>query len=283
MIRLRKLLRSANPNSQPGTAAAANESDAWLRFNPLAKSSQPDASTAANEIAFRSVYERYPEIDKWRIPEQFPDIQDRFFWRTFEKCKSYSLLGIEPFYNLYRSIEYLAANRIAGDFVECGVFLGGAVLAMSDFAFHFGLRNRRFYLYDTFTGFPEKTSEVDLRGNKVEFEPHSNFLETVRGVISRSLCSADQFEIVQGMVEDTLPRTRPRIISLLRLDTDYYKSTRVELDELYPLLSSGGVLIVDDYGLFQGARKATDEFLRRQHKKPLLTRVNFSVRTGVKP
>src|SRR5262245_30146593 len=140
-------------------------------------SPKPAPAPARNNGPFRTVYEIFPRIEEQRLPEQFPDIKDDFFWKTFEKCKAHSLLGVETFYNLYRSVEYLAANRIPGDFVECGVFLGGAILAMSDFAHHFGLRDRTFYLYDTFEGFPNNTSEVDLRGNKVAFTPHANFLE----------------------------------------------------------------------------------------------------------
>jgi hypothetical protein len=154
---------------------------------------------------------------------------------------------------------------------------------MSDFAYHFGIGDRQFFLYDTFAGFPADTSETDLRGNPVNFQKHKNFLATVENVIGQSLCAKEQFHIIEGMVEQTLPRTKPPAISLLRLDTDYYESTRVELIELYPLLTSGGVLIVDDYGLFQGARRATDEFLDTVPKKMLLTRINFSVRSGVKP
>jgi O-methyltransferase len=258
MSKLRKLFRSFGNGSPPSAAARSGG-------------------------AFRTVYEIFPRIEEQRVRAQFPDIKDEFFWATFEKCKAYSLLGVETFYNLYRSIEYLAVNKIRGDFVECGVFLGGAILAMSDFAHHFGLRDRRFHLYDTFAGFPDNTSEVDLRGNTVEFRPHANFLETVRDVISRSLCAPEQFEIIQGRVEETLRRTKPQAICLLRLDTDYYESSRVELIELYPLLCSGGVLIVDDYGLFEGARRATDEVLRQHEQRPLLMRINFAVRAGIKP
>ena len=250
------------------------------------KSSTADAGMTApleHPSGLRTVYELYPNIDKIRQRESCPDIKDEFFWETYEKCKAHSLLGIETFYNLFRSIEYIAANSIPGDFVECGVFLGGAILAISDFAHHFGLRDRRFYLYDTFEGFPANTTEIDVRGNKVDFGRHHSFLQTVESVISRSLSPREHFHIVQGMVEETLPRTKPASICLLRLDTDYYESTRVELLELYPLLPSGGVLIIDDYGLFQGARRATDEFLSSQQKKLLLTRVNFSVRSGIKP
>jgi O-methyltransferase len=264
MIKLKKLF---------GNSESEAEDHPWT----------PTPSNSPDGLGFRTVYQLFPKIERQRDPSNYPDIKDDFFWQTFEKCKAYSLLSVEAFYNLYRSVEYLARNRVPGDFVECGVFLGGAILAISDFAHHFGIGDRQFFLYDTFAGFPAETKELDLRGNPVNFQKHPNFRGTVDSVIAQSLCAKEQFHIVEGMVEETLPRTKPSAISLLRLDTDYYESTRVELTELYPLLASGGVLIVDDYGLFQGARRATDEFLEKQAKKPLLIRINFSVRTGVKP
>jgi O-methyltransferase len=69
----------------------------------------------------------------------------------------------------------------------------------------------------------------------------------------------------------------------LRLDTDDYASTRAELEALYPKLTPGGVLMIDDYGHFRGARRATDEFLEGQPRVPLLHRVSYAVRSGVKP
>src|ERR1035437_183824 len=177
----------------------------------------------------KPVYELFPDIEGHREPHQYPDIQDRFFWQTFEKCKPYSLLGVEAFYNLFRSIEYIARNQIPGEIVECGVFLGGAVLAMSDFARHFGLCDRAFHLYDTFAGFPKNSSDTDFSGKPVHFVAHSDFLSVVREVIGRSSYPADKFQFIQGPVEETLPRSKPQQIALLRLDTDYYKSTLVEL------------------------------------------------------
>lgn len=237
-----------------------------------------------NPEPYRTVYEIYPNIEEQRRHSRFPDIKDKYFWSTFDKCKAYSMIGVDAFYNLYRSVEYLAHNSIPGDFVECGVFLGGAVLAMSEFAHHFGLHGRRFLLYDTFTGFASNTvAETDYRGERVDFYPHPNCMETVRSVLAQSHYPKEQFVLVPGMVEETLAQTKPAEICLLRLDTDYYESTRVELAELYPRLVSGGVLIIDDYGCFQGSRRATDEFLQAQKLRPLLSRVNTSVRAAVKP
>lgn len=84
------------------------------------------------------------------------------------------------------------------------------------------------------------------------------------------------------MVEDTVPADAPDTISILRLDTDWYTSTRHELTHLYPRLSSGGVLIIDDYGYWQGSRTAVEEFLAETGARLLLTRISAG-RLAVKP
>jgi hypothetical protein len=91
------------------------------------------------------------------------------------------------------------------------------------------------------------------------------------------------YRFVEGLVEQTLCRTETGALALLRLDTDYYSSTAVEYEVLYPRLVSGGVLIVDDYGMFQGSRRATDEYLARLDKPPLLNRIDLGVWAGIKP
>jgi hypothetical protein len=92
----------------------------------------------------------------------------------------------------------------------------------------------------------------------------------------------ERVHLVEGAVEETVPISAPEVISVLRLDTDWYASTKHELVHLYPLLSPGGVLILDDYGTWQGSREATDEFLSETGEPLLLTRVNRS-RITVKP
>ena len=88
---------------------------------------------------------------------------------------------------------------------------------------------------------------------------------------------------VKGPVEDSLPNHAPPAIALLWLDTDWYESTRHELEHLYPRLVSGGVLIIDDYGHFRGARKAVDEYFARNKEKILFQRVDYTARMAIKP
>ena len=160
---------------------------------------------------------------------------------------------------------------------------------------HFGDMSRRLYLYDTFDGMPEPC-DLDLRYDGKPASPtweHFRALgqrwcfggtqDHVRNVLSTAGYPEDKFVFVKGMVEDTLPDTRPDTIAILRLETDLYSSTLHELVHLYPRLSVGGILIIDDYGLFLGARKATDQYFAELQVPVFLSRINESVRLLVKP
>jgi hypothetical protein len=105
----------------------------------------------------------------------------------------------------------------------------------------------------------------------------------VRENLAESGCVQDDFVLVRGKVEDTIPTASLNNLAFLRLDTDFYSSTRCELEHIYPKLNPGGVLIVDDYGLWVGARKATDEYFARLRHPPLLNRIDAGVWAGVKP
>jgi len=87
---------------------------------------------------------------------------------------------------------------------------------------------------------------------------------------------------VCGPVEQTIPAVLPKSIALLRLDTDWYSSTRHELNYLFPQLVKGGVLIIDDYGYWQAARRAVDEYFAVSNTKVLLNRIDYTGRIGVR-
>lgn len=231
----------------------------------------------------KDVYDLYPNVEALRRRESFPDIKEPFFWDVFHRAKPYSLLGVEAFYGLYTAMSYVARAGIRGDFVECGVFLGGSVLAASEFAAHFGIRDRRFHLYDTFEGFPDNIApETDYTQAEVRFGRFENFLAVTRSVVAKSSYPQHLFNFVVGDVREQLSTQRPSEIALLRLDTDDYSSTRSELEQLYPQLVSRGVVIVDDYGCFEGARRATDEFFA-EREPPYLQRISLGPWAGTKP
>ena len=161
---------------------------------------------------------------------------------------------------------------------------------------HRGVSDRHLYLYDTFEGMSEPTVEdVDFRGQKADqmLEQSQDQKETsvwclanlddVKLTMSNSSFPAENIHYVEGKVEDTIPVTVPAgAIALLRLDTDWYTSTKHELIHLYPSLSSSGVLIIDDYGHWEGCRKAVDEYFTEQKTSILLQRIDYTGRLAIK-
>jgi len=109
-------------------------------------------------------------------------------------------------------------------------------------------------------------------------------LENTKKNIYKNIKSKKNLKLIQGKVEDTLviKENVPKKISLLRLDTDWYESTKIELEILYPLLQKGGILIIDDYGHFKGCRKAVDEYFSKYKKKPRLHYVDYTCRLIIK-
>jgi O-methyltransferase len=107
-------------------------------------------------------------------------------------------------------------------------------------------------------------------------------LQEVRSNMASTGIATERVHYVSGPVEETIPRSVPERIALLRLDTDWYESTRHELEHLWDRLEPGGVLIVDDYGHWAGAREAVDEFFAAREDAPLLSRVDYTGRMGVK-
>ena len=186
-----------------------------------------------------------------------------------------TLTGPERLAALIGSVKYVVQQKIPGDIVECGVWRGGSMALVARTLLLLGDTSRTLYLYDTFEGMPAPTDrDRDLlgraAGDLMSAEPRETghtiwayaTLDDVRANLLATGYPADRIVFVPGKVEDTIPATIPAAISLLRLDTDWYASTRHELQHLYPKLSSHGVLIIDDYGHWRGSRDATDEFLR---------------------
>ena len=150
---------------------------------------------------------------------------------------------------------------------------------------------RELYLFDTFEGMSEPTQEdVDYSGrgatDVMRADPGSRALdaplELVRKVMRETGYPEGRVRFVKGKVEDTIPSHAPVRISLLRLDTDWYASTKHELEHLYPRLSEGGVIIIDDYGHWRGSRQACDEYFAHTRTPILLHRIDYTGRIGLK-
>ena len=200
----------------------------------------------------------------------------------------------ERIFALRKSVEYIIKNNIPGDIVECGVWKGGSMMAVARTLMEIGANSHTLYLFDTFDGMSEPT-EVDknFRGDAAadilrESDKDTSEvwayrpLDEVKRNMQDTGYDEEKVVFVKGRVEDTLPEHAPDQISLLRLDTDWYESTYHELTHLYPRLSVGGVLIIDDYGHWAGARQAVDQYISEGNLRLLLNRIDYSGRICVK-
>jgi O-methyltransferase len=233
----------------------------------------------------REIKDFIPQIDDLptRRRENFPELTDSMFWQLYATCSQFSMMQVTGFYNLFQSMRYIADRKLRGDIVECGCFLGGASVFIGLMRRMLNMENKTIYLCDTFEGPPEGIDDLFLGTPQRTGPPLPNYHQSVRELIVDKLGEDHGFVFVPGKVEDTLPSYAKTDLSLIRLDTDYYSSTRVELEVLYPMLVKGGVVIIDDYGYYQGARQATDQYFGNQKSRPLLNRIDNGVWAGVKP
>jgi O-methyltransferase len=215
----------------------------------------------------------------------------------YREVAPYTMTTPEAIYALAEGVRYVVSTQIPGAIVECGVWRGGSMMAVARMLLDLGQTDIDLYLFDTFEGMPEPTEkDVCWTGSTAEVllarEPKEEEsllrarapIDHVHHAVHSVPYPASKIHFVKGKVEDTIPGQAPSQIALLRLDTDWYESTKHELVHLYPRLAVGGVLILDDYGWWRGAGQATDEYFRENGPAPLLVRIDDSgCRLAVKP
>ena len=239
-----------------------------------------------------------------QLRARFPDIDDDHFWKIADVALPHTALSVQRLYSAYLAVRYIVESKIPGDIVECGVFKGGSAIMLAQSLAHFGDISRKLYLFDTFDGWPTPTDEdTDFLGQQhkelYELDKQRSesdegrsvqsvyrlgdfFGRTRNAILSSTTYPADRIVFVRGLVEDTLPHPEVSSIAILRLDTDYYTSTAWELKTLWASLNVGGVLLLDDYGQFHGARQAVDEFIAKHKIPALLHRDDVTGRTMIK-
>jgi hypothetical protein len=199
------------------------------------------------------------------------------------------------------AVGHVVEAGVPGAFVECGVWRGGMVLAMALQLQRLGVTDRDIWLYDTFEGMTTPTErdtspfsepalatwrraqEAGVKAWEWVFGGEIFDVDSVRSLLAETGYPNERLHFTVGPVEETVPSQVPASIALLRLDTDWYESTRHELLHLYPRLERGGVLIIDDYGHWDGSRQAVDEYFDQYGNRPLLSRIDYSGRIGTKP
>jgi hypothetical protein len=233
-----------------------------------------------------------------RETDVFDSAEDFVIWK---RVKDYTMTSAERVSNLLKAVDYIVRSDIPGEFVECGVWRGGSAMAIALKLQNLGVKDRAIHLYDTFSGMTDPTNfdEIISSGDSASTllnQANRNlikqrFTRDVRAIALReevedNLRMIDypfkNFHFVEGPVETTLSSGFSKPICLLRLDTDFYESTRIELEVLFPRLVTAGILIVDDYGHWLGARKAVDEYFQHHKTKIFLHKVDYTGRFAVK-
>jgi O-methyltransferase len=228
------------------------------------------------------------------------DPEDEPFADIWTSCEPYTMTSFERGLALFRSIRYLHQNSFPGDIVECGVWRGGSTMIAMHALRLFGMHDRRVWLFDTFEGMTEPAAvDVDCHGRSAEQlleqtaeRKTSDYmwalapLDEVKRNIAQVGYDPGLVEFVVGDVRKTLAGSSVNDIALLRLDTDFYDSTKTELELLYPRLRERGVLIIDDFGHWQGARRAVDEYFdleaRLGRGRPYLHYIDYTGRLAIK-
>lgn len=236
------------------------------------------------------------------------EFEDQAF-EAMQVVKKNTMLTYEPLVSLYENVVYCERNQIPGAFVECGTWKGGATGMMAIANLQHGAQRRALHLFDSFEEICQADETHDdaaivketLELSKVKASGKEP-LTALKGIydewggpgaleINKALLEntigypADQLHYHKGWFQDTVPADAGSIgpIAILRLDGDWYESTKVCLEHLYPLVSPKGIVIIDDYGYNIGCRKAVHEYFDQQGIHPLLTYVNHTCRYFIKP
>ena len=212
--------------------------------------------------------------------------------QLIREVRPWTMTSPERIYALIQALRYVSSSSIPGAIVECGVWKGGSMAAIAKRLLQTNDVSRDLYLFDTFEGMPAPLAEdADYSGrpaSQVLLEDVGTRcadapLEQVQQVLFATGYPREKIHFVRGKVEETIPASAPNSIALLRLDTDWYSSTKHELVHLFPRLASSGVLIVDDYGHWRGCRQACDEYFSQNRIPILLNRIDYTGRIAVKP
>lgn len=228
------------------------------------------------------------------LPPKWPVDFSIFTKSLHDAVAPYTMTSKERVVAIERAVRYVCDHQISGDFVECGVGPGGSVMAMMLTLLEVGDRSRHLWLYDTFEGMPKPGEHDTGRSGTPAIKKYHkrrkdgvstwiNFsVEQVQKNLATAAYPANQLHFVKGMVEETLEQQKPARISLLRLDTDWYDSHRAEMQHLFPLVATGGIILLDDYFRFDGVRKAVDEYTADNGIRIFWARIDAHAVIGVK-
>lgn len=192
---------------------------------------------------------------------------------------AHTMIGLKRLDNLQFCVEDVLANRVPGDLVETGVWRGGAAIFMRAILKAHGVEDRLVWAADSFEGLPVPNPEkypADARDTHHVHEDLAVSIEQVKENFARYGLLDDRVRFLKGWFRDTLPAAPIKKLAVARLDGDMYESTMDALVNLYPRLSAGGYLVVDDYWSVPGCRKAVHDYRKKHGIDDEITPIDFS-------
>jgi O-methyltransferase len=176
---------------------------------------------------------------------------------------AHTMVGMKRLSNVQYCAETVLQDNVPGDMIETGVWRGGSCILMRGVLKAYGVTDRRIWVADSFEGLPRPTNDVDrqdIGGKLHQFKELAVSLDQVKTNFSRYGLLDDQVEFLRGWFSQTLPYAPIKKLAVARLDGDMYQSTMDAITALYPKLSIGGFLIVDDYSMIPACKQAVDEY-----------------------
>jgi O-methyltransferase len=191
--------------------------------------------------------------------------------------KAHTMIGAKRLANVRFLAEDVVNNGVGGDFMETGVWRGGACIMMRAVLSAYAIKDRRVWLADSFEGLPPPSPDLypaDANEKFHEYEELSVSMERVRENFQKYGLLDDQVRFLKGWFKDTLPQAPVEKLALLRLDGDLYESTIIPLEALYDKVSAGGYVIVDDYHVVDGCRQAVHDFWSKRNIRPSMVEID---------
>ena len=213
----------------------------------------------------------------------FLKVVDQKFLTYLELVKHNTMLSTEALYDLWWSVKYICENDFQGDIIECGVWKGGA-LELAGYALNEFKGKNRIFGFDTFEGHPMPgVFEMDVWGNNMHDKFHEfknngdKWAYADHSVVNKNITNIyPNAQIIKVQIDENMSTTDISKISILRLDMDWYAPTKVALEKFYNKIHKGGILIIDDYGHHNGAKRAVDEFISENKIKINFRHINYS-------
>ncbi|HEY7671558.1 MAG TPA: TylF/MycF family methyltransferase [Gammaproteobacteria bacterium] len=203
--------------------------------------------------------------DDVRLIRRVPDEKNRVEGRDWPAL-ALTMVGVKRLDNLQLCVETVLKDGVPGDFIETGIWRGGAVILMRAILKAHGVTDRIVFAADSFEGLPKPDAAkypADSGDRHWTYDELAVSLEQVTANVARYGLLDDQVRFLKGWFKDTLPRAPIERLAVARLDGDMYQSTMDAIEVLYPKLQSGGFLIVDDYGAVEGCKRAIEDYRRR--------------------